>query len=129
MAVKRSSLPILFNSIRFAAQTEKPRPEDVECLSKLMTTVGNLLDHSSRMQKFHTAQGQEKMVSSKELMDVRRRTGLNKRSALIEVSGIPEFILFHFLLKLFVCRCTSKESPCYLKIRHWTPGIALCYKI
>lgn len=42
----------------------------MECLSKLMTTVGNLLDHSTRMQRFHTAQGQEKMVSPKQLMDV-----------------------------------------------------------
>lgn len=53
-----------------ASQTENPRPEDVECLSKLMVTVGNLLDHSVKIQRIQTEGGGERKAPSKELMDV-----------------------------------------------------------
>lgn len=55
----------------FVLQTNNPRPEDVECLSKLMTTVGNLLDHSDRVQRIQTAPGEERKARSRELMNVR----------------------------------------------------------
>ncbi|KFM26904.1 Eukaryotic translation initiation factor 4G [Auxenochlorella protothecoides] len=51
-------------------ETENPRPEDVECLSKLMVTVGNLLDHSVKIQRIQTEGGGERKAPSKELMDV-----------------------------------------------------------
>ncbi|RMZ52191.1 hypothetical protein APUTEX25_001581, partial [Auxenochlorella protothecoides] len=51
-------------------ETENPRPEDVECLSKLMVTVGNLLDHSVKIQRIQTEGGGERKAPSKELMDM-----------------------------------------------------------
>ncbi len=38
----------------WAAQAENPKPEDVECLCKLLATIGQLLDAS---QKGHQVSG------------------------------------------------------------------------
>lgn len=51
-------------------QTENPRPEDVECLAKLVTTVGKPLDSSKKSQQFIDDNGVQAMTSTKDLMAV-----------------------------------------------------------
>ena len=53
-----------------AAQTENPRPEDVECLCKLLTTIGKSMDMSSKMIKRVDGSGSD---PTRTLMGVRLR--------------------------------------------------------
>ncbi|KDD72593.1 hypothetical protein H632_c3149p0, partial [Helicosporidium sp. ATCC 50920] len=61
-------------------ETENPRPEDVECLAKLVTTVGKPLDLSNKVHQL----GEQQTATTQELMDMyfKRIGELSKSSAL-----------------------------------------------
>ena len=66
-------------------ETENPRSEDVECLCKLLTTVGRPMDSSQRSQKSTDEKtGHVSTVLTKDLMDVyfKRIDALGKNEAL-----------------------------------------------
>lgn len=51
-------------------QTQSPRPEDIECLCKLLTTVGRPMDASTKSVKQPDASGNVTAVPTREVMRI-----------------------------------------------------------
>jgi translation initiation factor 4G len=66
------------------SQTTTPRPEDVECLCKLMTTVGRPMDASTRVIKQANDDGSVTSISTRDMMGVyfKRIDALQRNEAL-----------------------------------------------
>lgn len=66
-------------------ETDNPRPEDIECLCKLLTTVGKPLDQSDRKMKQYDGEGEVTgTIHTKDLMEVyfKRVDALSNNEAL-----------------------------------------------